>query len=148
MSKIIRVATLLVGLSAILLLAGFTNSDEPGDNLPPRPTPVPVEIIYAPNGEQIRLHLENDVDEIPGELWTAVEWQDPNTGDWYMVDGWRGTLNTPTTQTWWVGSDQFGDGPFRWQLYASEDGDLLATSASFNLPERAGLVVVVNVTLE
>jgi len=152
MSKIIQVAALLVGLSMVLLLAGFTSGDVPGDNLPPRPTAVPtappVEIVSAPNGEQIQLHLENDVDEIPANLWTGVEWQDPNTGDWYAVDGWHGTLNTPTTQTWWVGSGQYGDGPFRWQLYASEGGELLETSDSFNLPERAGLMVVVNVTLE
>ena len=154
MSKMIKVIGLVVGLSTILLLAGFTTmGNPPANDLPPRPTPVPtavppVEIVSAHSGEQIRLHLENDVDEIPGELWTAVEWQDPNTGDWHVVEGWRGTLDTPTTQTWWVGSDQFGDGPFRWQLYANEDGELLATSESFDLPTRAGLMVVVNVTLE
>ncbi len=65
-----------------------------------------------------------------------------------MVEGWRGTLDTPTTQTWWVGSDLFGDGPFRWQLYTGEEGALLATSESFDLPTHAGLMVVVDMTLE
>ncbi len=152
MSKVIKVVTLFIGLSAVLLLAGFTNSSKSGSPLPPRPTSVPtavapVEIVSAPNTGSIRLHLENDVDEIPGELWTAVEWQDPNTSSWHVVEGWRGTLDAPTTQTWWVGSDQFGDGPFRWQLYADKDGKLLATSETFNLPARAGLMVVLNVTL-
>ena len=154
MSKMIKVIGLVVGLSTILLLAGFTTSDKsPNADLPPRPTPAPtavspIEIVSAPSGEQIRLNLENEVDEIPSNLWTTVEWQDPNTGDWHMVDGWRGSLDTLTTQTWWVGSDLFGDGPFRWQLYAGEDGELLATSESFDLPTRVGLMVVVNVMLE
>jgi len=148
LSKLTRILALLAGLSAVLLSAGFINSD-----LPPRPTPVPTAVppvvtIPAANGEKIQLHIENEVDEIPADLWTAVEWQDPNTGNWYVVDGWRGTLDTPTTQTWWVGSELFGDGPFRWQLYASEGGNLLATSVSFDLPARTGLMVVVNVALE
>jgi len=152
MRKQIQVLTVLAGLSVVLLLAGFTDGDSTGD-LPPRPTPVPtavspITVISAPNGEQIQLHLENEVNEIPADLWTAVEWQDTNTSDWHVVEGWRGTLDTPTTQTWWVGSDLFGNGPFRWQLYAGEDGALLATSESFDLPTHAGLMVVVNMTLE
>jgi hypothetical protein len=133
---------LVIGLGAVLLLAGFTNG-----GLPPRPTPAPT-AVPRPTGERIQLQLENEVDEIPPSLWTVVEWQDPTTGDWHIVEGWRGTLDTPTTQTWWVGSELFGAGPFRWQLYAYEDGGLLATSNSFYLPERAGRMVVVNVMLE
>ena len=145
---------LLAGSITILLLAGFTNGDIPdgGDGfpLPPRPEPdtPEIEIVPASDGQKIQLHLGNEVEDIPSGLWTIVEWQDPNTGDWYETDGWRGTLNTSTTQEWWVGSDMFGDGPFRWQLYASDGGALLATSESFTLPLTNDLMVIVNVTLD
>lgn len=150
---------LLIGSIMILLLAGFTSSSQVTDDypLPPRPTSIPtsvpttsppIEVIPASNGQKIQLHLSNNVEDIPSDLWTIVEWQDPNSGDWYATDGWRGSLNTTTTQEWWVGSDMFGDGPFRWQLYASENGELLATSESFTLPLSHELMVIVNVTLE
>ena len=152
MSKTIQIMLLLAGSITILLLAGFTNADIlDGDafKLPPRPEPEsPVEIIPALNGEKIQLHLGNDVEDIPADLWTVIEWQDPNTGDWYETDGWHGTLNTSTTQEWWVGSDMFGDGPFRWRLYADEGGALLATSELFTLPLTNDLMVIVNVTLD
>jgi len=149
MSKILRVMILFAGLSMVLVLAGFTNSDDDGYPLPPRPTAVPpVQTVSSLGGEKIQLHLENDVDDIPSDLWTMIEWQDPNHGDWYAVDGWRGMLDTPTTQEWWVGSDMFGEGPFRWQLYESKGGELLATSESFMLPTSEDLMVIVNVTLE
>jgi len=153
MSKTIRMMLLLAGSITILLLAGFTSASVPGGDefpLPPRPEPETpeIEIVAAPDGQQIQLHLENEVEDIPSGLWTVVEWQDPNTGDWYETDGWHGTLNTSTTQEWWVGSSMFGDGPFRWQLYAGEDGALLATSESFTLPLTNDLMVIVNVTLD
>lgn len=153
MSKIIQVLLLTIGLSTALLLAGFTSKDIPSGELPPRSTPVSttvpsITILPATDGEQIQLRLANEVDEIPTELWTTIEWRDTNTGDWHMVDGWQGNLDTPTTQTWWVGDDMFGDGPFRWHLYESEGGNLLATSESFNLPTNLGLMVTINVTLE
>ena len=150
MSKTIRMMMLLAGSITILLLAGFAPSGE-GFPLPPRPEPEPenpIEIVDGFDGQQIQLHLENEVEDIPSGLWTVVEWQDPNTGDWYETDGWHGTLNTPTTQEWWVGSDMFGDGLFRWQLYDSEGGELLMTSAMFNLPEHKDLKVIVNVLLD
>ncbi len=73
MRKQIQVITVLAGLSMVLLLAGFTTGD-----LPPRPTPVPtavspITVVPAPNGEQIQLHLENEMNEIPADLWTVVE---------------------------------------------------------------------------
>ncbi len=150
MSKIVRLIILVVGLIAILLFSGFTSNE-----LPPRPTPAPtatpvppVAVVSDLDGEKILLHLENEINEIPPKLWTVVEWNDRRTGEWHVVKGWRGTLDTPTTQTWWVGPEIFGNGPFRWQLYESKDGALLATSESFDLPAREGLAVMVNVMLE
>ena len=159
MSKVMRVSVLLVGAMVVLLLAGFTSigfNDEPGDEeppLPPRPTLTPtevptIEIVSADNGQQLQLHLENELEDIPVNLWAAVEWGDTNTGKWYAVNGWHGTLNSPTTQEWWVGDDMFGDGPFRWQVYEYEGGPLLLTSETFNLPESIWLRVIVNVLLD
>jgi len=157
MSKSIPILLLIMGLSTVLLLAGFTSEDVPSGDLPPRATLVPtstpttispITTLPTTEGEQIQLRLGNDVDEIPTELWTTVEWQDTNTSDWHMVDGWQGNLDTPTTQTWWVDDGMFGDGPFRWHLYESEGANLLATSESFNLPTNVGLMVIVSVTLE
>ncbi len=136
-----KISLIAAGLCMALLLAGFTAA-----SLPPRPEPV--EVVPAPNGERIQLHLENEVDDIPTDLWTVIEWQDTTSGDWYVVEGWQGSLDTSTTQSWWVGEDMFGDGPFRWRLYENINGRLLATSESFDLPAHAGLMVVVNVTLK
>lgn len=148
MLKRIPVLTFILGVTFVLVLSGFANGD-----LPPRPTPMPTPVstetvVSLPAGSQIQLHIENEIDEIPPQLWTVVEWQDTTTGDWHVVEGWRGTLDAPTSQTWWVGVEQFGTGPFRWQVYANESGTLLATSAPFNLPTHAGVLVVVNVTLK
>ncbi len=151
MFKTLRITLLFAGLGVILILAGFTNADVPDDDypLPSRPTAVPsVQIVPALDGEKIQLHLENDVEDIPANLWTMIEWQDPNHGDWYAVDGWRGTLDTPTTKEWWVGSDIFGEEPFRWQVYESKGGKLLGTSDPFMLPISEGLMVVVNMMIE
>jgi hypothetical protein len=92
MFKIIRLMIMVMALSSVLVLAGFTNSD-----LPPRPTPAPTPVptvaeVPAPNGEKIQLQIDNAVEEIPVNLWTIVEWQDTNTGVWHEVDGWRGGL--------------------------------------------------------
>ena len=149
MSKKKHLSLLFFGLITILLLSGFTHSTliEKGNSLPPRPTAVPAP-KYHPKGGQIQLILENEIDEIPTDLWTVVEWQDTNTNKWYIVEGWQGSLDTATSQTWWVGADMLGDGPFRWQLYESKDGELLTTSESFRLPALTGAKVVVIVSLE
>jgi hypothetical protein len=49
--------------------------------------------------------------------------------------------------TWWVEEKDFGKGPYRWLVYASEGGELLATSQSFNLPDRSLLSIAVTVSL-
>jgi len=77
-----------------------------------------------------------------------VEWQDPFTEKWTAVDGWQGNVDHNFTTTWWVAAADLGDGPFRWQLYATEDGNLLTTSETFNLPAKAKQMVVVTVDLE
>lgn len=49
---------------------------------------------------------------------------------------------------WQVAEKDFGTGPFRWQVYDTEDGDLQAMSAAFSLPTSGDQQVVVTVTNE
>lgn len=79
-------------------------------------------------------------------VWTAVQWQDPNTGMWHLVEGWQGTLDLDGSQTWWVGTEILGKGPFRWVIYAEKEGEELAVSSSFNLPEKSGQTVLITVS--
>jgi hypothetical protein len=85
------------------------------------------------------------------ELWTVVQWQDPYTEVWHDVEGWQGTLDGVTDglgkKTWWVASRDLDTGPFRWRVYRSEGGTLLATSEPFNLPGAVGAAVTVEVAL-
>ena len=72
------------------------------------------------------------------------------------MQGWQGTLDRVEAEdgsdvvgykTWWVGEDDLGKGPFRWLVYQSEGGRLLATSEPFDLPGSGGATVVVEVSL-
>jgi hypothetical protein len=89
------------------------------------------------------------------ELWTIVQWQG-EWGIWHQVEGWQGTLdyvevgedgNVVGKKVWWVKKADFGSGPFRWAIYQGEDGDLLAASDAFDLPDFDGETVVVEITL-
>lgn len=128
------------GLSLLLLVAAsFMRPAAPTyAALPPRPTAVPVVTV---NGAQIKLTVADAV----GNEWTAVQWQDPNSGDWITVEGWQGTLETDGSQIWWVGSEQFGKGPFRWLLFDEEGGTLLDTSESFTLPSQNREIITVTI---
>jgi hypothetical protein len=70
-------------------------------------------------------------------LWTIVQWQD-STGAWHDIEGWSGTLDEGDQKVWWVAPALFGEGPFRWTVYQSQESQLLATSDSFYLPDAAG----------
>ena len=84
------------------------------------------------------------------ELWTVVQWQDP-WGYWHDVEGWQGTLDSVDGfegwKVWWLSADLFGKGPFRWLIYRSHGGWLMAVSDSFVLPQRVGETVTVEVPL-
>jgi len=80
--------------------------------LPPRPdTRAPVK------GASIELHVEG----LGPDMWAVVQWLD-GLGEWHDVDGWRGELEEQRV-TWWVSPKHFGDGPFRWVVYRSADGE-------------------------
>jgi len=159
-SRIQRVVLvgMVCGLLAIGLLPGLVQA-APTD-LPPRPTPVPTaEPAPVADGGQIVLRTVFG-DDWPSTgiewqaLWTVVQWEDP-WGYWHDVKGWQGALDKVYAsgdqikglKSWWVSESLYGKGSFRWLVYASQDGELLAQSAEFNLPERAGQSVVVDVGL-
>ena len=91
-------------------------------------------------------YIEMQVDGLPtgpDGIWTAIEWLDPYTGQWTLVEGWQGTVETDDTQVWWVSADDYGTGPFRWLAFDEEGGDQLGLSDEFNLPAHSNEVVVV-----
>ena len=71
------------------------------------------------------------------------------------MQGWQGTLdgvNTKGDQVagykgWWVGVEHLDQGPFRWQVYQSQGGWLLATSDPFDLPAQVKAMTVIEITL-
>jgi hypothetical protein len=147
-------AVLTLAIATLLLLPAQT-----AQSLPPRPA-LPTKPPSKATGSTIELHAQfpstwpwNETDW--QELWTIVQWQD-NGGNWHNVEGWQGTFDRVKVdkdeavmgqKTWWVGASDLGKGPFRWQVYRSKGGSLVATSTPFNLPDAAGLVVTVEVAL-
>jgi len=91
-------------------------------------------------------YIELHVHPAQAGLWTVVQWQD-SAGGWHDVDGWGGTLDEGNKRVWWVAPDAFGTGPLRWAVYQSQGGKLLATSASFHLPDAVGKKLRVEVSL-
>ena len=146
LAKYVRLLLMGAGLALFLLLgASLTRPITPAyAELPPRPTEVPGDNTSDPdslNGAQIKLVVA----EAKGNEWTAVQWQDASTGEWHTVEGWQGTLEADGTQVWWVGSEQFGRGPLRWQLFAEKEGALLEVSESFTMPTRNKEIVTVTI---
>jgi hypothetical protein len=128
------------------LQMSYTRTPPAPTSTPPKPTWTPVPRLGAP----LKLRVEGS--HVAMNLWTVVQWQNENK-QWYDVEGWRGTLDQIEQgvgrKDWWVDQANFGQVPFRWQLYQSLGGKLLATSAAFDLPTspRLPVVIVVAVTL-
>jgi hypothetical protein len=79
-------------------------------------------------------------------VWTVVQWQDSAWG-WHDVEGWRGNFDEGNRKVWWVAWADFGTGPFRWAVYQTEGGPLLATSEAFMLPQSAAEWMTIQVSL-
>ena len=126
--------------------------------LPPRPEPPSPSPVVAPGEEPgggvIELLIPLASGRWHGEywqgLWTIVQWKD-SFGGWHDVEGWRGTpdevVDGEGKKVWWVGKADLGTGPFRWLIYQSQKGKLLAQSQPFYLPHSSGETVKVEVSL-
>ena len=135
-----KMLLILGGLGILLLMTAFAPAA-----LPPRPeaTPVPPTPTPAAAGAQIELAVSGG----QGNEWTKVQWLDAAANQWRNVDGWGGSVDGNGRVLWWVGEENLGRGPFRWQVFDEEGGDLLATSGRFFLPGRAGDLLEVTVSL-
>jgi hypothetical protein len=91
-------------------------------------------------------YIELHVCPAQAGVWTVVQWQD-SAGGWHDIDGWEGTLDEGNKRVWRVAPAAFGTGPFRWLVYQSQGGKLIATSDSFYLPDAAGKKLRVEVSL-
>lgn len=94
----------------------------------PTPSPVPQSVSIS--------HILLSVEGAEMRLWTEVQWQGTD-GQWHLVEGWRGWLDSGRKR-WAVLPRNFGEGPFRWVVYARQGSAALAVSQSFNLPQAVG----------
>ena len=138
-------------LISVLLLAWPPLLTQAGPELPPRETPIPAQPSDDEDDDKDDppdgAHIVLQVPSAPAGVWTIVQWQD-SAGGWHDIDGWQGTLDEGDQKMWWLAPDLFGKGPFRWLVYQSTERDeLLATSASFHLPDAAGEKLWVEVSL-
>ncbi|MEM7797806.1 MAG: hypothetical protein AAF633_01335 [Chloroflexota bacterium] len=151
MIKSLFTTFILAALIAPMIFAGqFDQSGDSDRELPPRPTSVPTaiptEAIPTPSKSDkpagfIRLRPPAAAET--ADLWTAVEWQDPHTGQWYRVDGWAGHFDADREVTWLVGSSELGsDALFRWHVYTNESAtEKVTTSDPFTLPTHKNVVI-------
>ena len=146
----LALAASLVAAVALLLSIGATPA---AAYLPPRPTPS-VTLMPTPTRQPSRHkttatepfgRIRLAVTPASAGLWAVVQWQGGD-GVWHDVAGWQGIL-AETGQRWAVEQRNFTEGPFRWVVYSRAGGDLLATSASFDLPAVAGEEVLSEVRL-
>ena len=131
-------------LLAVLLWPGWVQAAPL--QLPPRPpTPTVVPMLDG-RWDAIQLRMIQP----PEDAWITVEWQDARSG-WHTVTSWQGGFDSTSDdvglKTWWVAPADRGKGPFRWRVYQSRGGKLLATSAPYDLPTASRTTVAVGLTL-
>jgi hypothetical protein len=154
---------IVVGLTLLIVMSSPAVAHAAPLALPPLPPPPPpAPVPAAPStftGGFIELYLQFPQAWAQGthwqDLWTAVQWLD-EWGYWRDVEGWQGSLDEVITQadgtvtghkTWWVTEDDLDRGPFRWRVYRSQGGWLLATSPTFDLPSQRRATTTVEITL-
>ena len=135
-------------LISVLLLAWPSSLTHAGPGLPPRETPTPTRPSGDDDddGKPAGAHIVLQVQSAPVGVWTIVQWQD-SAGGWHDIKGWQGMLDEGGQKVWWVAAKDFGTGPFRWLVYQSQGGKLLAQSELFYLPHSAGETVKIEVSL-
>lgn len=86
----------------------------------------------------------------PATAWVTVEWQKPSDGTWATVTGWQGDLDYTQAgvayKQWSVERRDYGTGPFRWVVFATNGGSVWGTSPSFTLPTDASANLVTTLT--
>lgn len=148
-------------IAAWLLIVLLTGQPAGAGPYLPEPTPTPPKPTWTPGAPPLKtptpgptfgstLELQITGTAVVLNYWTVVQWQNENRA-WYDVEGWRGTLDDLQSgvglKDWWVDKGNFGEGPFRWQVYRSFGGAWLANSDSFDLPTSSRQPVVVVVTI-
>jgi hypothetical protein len=154
--------TLAIGTLMVALSTGSPAVPTDADRLPPRPDlAMPKAEEQAAKGATLRLQLDfgDRWEELGGEwdgIWTVVQWKTAE-GDWVTVPGWQGSLDTVVRtedggvigqKSWWVVKNDLGSKNFRWLVYSSQEGKLLASSNSFDLPAHSGWTVLVEEVLD
>ncbi len=139
-----------LALLSVLLLAWPPLFIRAEPTLPSRFTPTPTR--PSGEGEQEReleegAYIELRIQDLLFGAWTVVQWQD-TAGNWHDVEGWQGWLDATGGKVWWVAARDFGTGPFRWAIYRSKAGELLAISQPFYLPNAAGEIIRVEVSFK
>jgi hypothetical protein len=147
------------GLVATALLLGALLSAQlqtPArvEALPPRPTPavtptatptpIPRPARARPEPQPLS-HIRLQVTPAQSVWWTVVEWQGGD-GVWHEVTGWRGSV-TAGRQRWAVEVRNFGEGPFRWVVYAAPGSAPLAVSTPFTLPTAPNQELLIPLTV-
>ena len=114
----------------------------PGPEMPPKQGPTsPGKRTSSPAGAYITLDRPTTLNP---NFWTVVQWQD-DLGNWHNVDEWQGTFEA-NQKTWWVDAKDFSTGPFRWVVYQTPGGAVLAQSDPFYLPSAAFETVFVKIS--
>jgi len=83
-------------------------------------------------------------------LWTIVQWQD-GLGEWHDVYGWRATLDEVNgaegKKVWYLAENLLGEGPYSWAVYPDPEGEFIARSAPFYMPDSTGQTRYVKVAM-
>lgn len=120
----------------------------PTDTVEPTP-PSPEKATSQPAGAFIALQVTCAA-PLSRVYWTAIQWQD-RLGTWHTVEGWQGTFDEfeagKGLKRWWLPASLFGQGPFRWVIYAERGGDVLTHSAPFYLPSAKLRTLRIEVSL-
>ncbi|MFQ5614406.1 MAG: hypothetical protein ACE5H9_19970 [Anaerolineae bacterium] len=134
-----------VMVTTVLALAVSPLTIRAQPTLPPRNTITPTPPPGDDDGPPLGAYIELSVPGAPAGVWTGVQWQDAN-GDWQIVEGWQGTLDSGGKR-WWVAPKDFATGPFRWTVFQGQGGPVLGSSQPFNLPGEAQTTTQVTVLL-
>ena len=148
---VVALALVMVAISswppgALMVVAALPPRPTPAITPLPTPTPLPKPAQKQETAPVPLSHILLTVTPLQGGLWTAVEWQGED-GAWHGVAGWQGTLMAGR-QRWAVFARNFGQGPFRWVVYAAADKAVLGTSAPFHLPKTNGEELLIRVKLD